>query len=75
MGRRTEGATTSHPLSDLWVAVMTDGEPLKLKVISEALPFRLPLSQGERINKAQIVVFIHPTFSVALSMEEGETDR
>lgn len=47
MGRRVEGATTSHPLSDLWVAEMTDGEALKLKVIAEALPFRLPLSQGK----------------------------
>lgn len=28
MGRRMASATTSHPLSDLWVAVMTDGEPL-----------------------------------------------
>lgn len=32
---KREGATTSHPLSDLWVAAMTDGEPLKLKVKSE----------------------------------------
>lgn len=28
MGRRKEGSSTSHPLSDLWVAVMTDGESL-----------------------------------------------
>lgn len=26
--RKTEGATTFHPLPDLWVAFMTDGEPL-----------------------------------------------
>lgn len=32
---KREGATTSHPPSDLWVAAMTDGEPLKLKVKSE----------------------------------------
>lgn len=36
--------TSLHPELDLWVAEMTDGGPLQLKVISEKSP---PLSQGE----------------------------
>lgn len=67
--RRAEGAAIFQPPSDLGVAVMTDGEPLQLKVISEALPFQTATATGGRINKAQIVVFIHSSFAVALWTE------
>lgn len=38
------GGTSLHPEPDLWVAEMTDGGPLRLKVISEKSPL---LSRGE----------------------------
>lgn len=38
------GGTSLHPEPDLWVAEMTDGGPLQLKVISEKSP---PPSRGE----------------------------
>lgn len=39
-----QGGKSLHPGPDLWVAEMTDGGPLQLKVISEKSP---PLSRGE----------------------------
>lgn len=43
------GGAPLHPEPDLWVAEMTDGGPLQLKVISEkkALPFQPAAVTGE----------------------------
>lgn len=65
-------ATAFPPPPDLWVAgddwwraTLTEGH------IRKSCHFRVALSQGERTNKAQAVVFIRPAFSAPLLMEEG----
>lgn len=74
------GGAPLYPEPDLWVAEMTDGGPLQLKVISEKKPchFSPPLSRG-RINKARPVVFIHRALSGAAGrggkMERNIKDR
>lgn len=62
------GGAPLHPEPDLWVAQMTDGGPLQLKVISEKNPRHC---HGGRINKAWAVVFIHRALSAVMLMAAG----